>query len=106
MVCAVVTVSYTLFGKIVFPETGSTPSLSQTESHFTRSAALEITPPAPPMSDASCSSNQNGTRLPSLCHDCVSFPEAAATEGRYVLEDMPSGLKMRSETNSAYVLLA
>ena len=69
------------------------------------SSVFEMIPPAPAKSSADRSENTKGIRRIPRVHVCVRTPEAAASEGENVVDDIPLGLNMRLSTNSEYETL-
>jgi hypothetical protein len=67
------------------------------------STALEITPPAPAISDTTSSVKHSGKSLPLLVHPWVNLPVFLAFAGENVEEDIPNGVKIRSSTKEVYV---
>lgn len=50
--------------------------------------------------------NQKGIRLPVCSQECVSFPDAWASDGQNVVEDIFRGSKRRCFANAGYDVLA
>jgi hypothetical protein len=79
------------------PSTSTVPSSNRIQLAMLR--AVEMSAPGPAMSSA-CASivTQRGISRPKLVHDSLKRPVFKAVLGKYVLDDMLSGARMREDT--------